>query len=91
MCPYIKQEERKDYKKLLNDIINIFEFHGYNPGNLNYLICKLVMVCLQEEGISYTNANKWIGALECAKLEIYRKIISKYEDEKCKENGEVFK
>jgi len=33
--------------------------------------------------------NDAIGALEGAKLELYRRVISKYEDKKIMENGDV--
>lgn len=39
---------------------------------------------------SYARFNAIIGALECCKTEICRKLISPYEDEKIKENGEIY-
>jgi hypothetical protein len=33
--------------------------------------------------------NDAIGALEGAKLELYRRYVSAYEDDKIKENGDV--
>ena len=30
------------------------------------------------------------GALECAKLEFYRRVVSKYEDQKILDNGDVY-
>jgi hypothetical protein len=30
-----------------------------------------------------------ISEVECAKLEFYRRVVSPYEDEKIKENGDV--
>ena len=88
--PYIKQEDRDKYEKPLEETIDLLKASGFHPGHLNYVISYLVNACLAEEGMSYSNANKWIGALECAKLEITRKKIVPYEDKKCKENGEVF-
>ncbi len=89
--PYIKEEERVSYKEPLEKIIDLLEASGFHPGHVNFVISNLINICLGEEGMSYTNANKYIGALECAKLEIVRKKLSPYEDEKCIENGEVFK
>ena len=34
--------------------------------------------------------NAAIGVLECAKLELYRRVVAMYEDGKIKENGDVF-
>lgn len=60
------------------------------PGELNYLITKLVDSFLMMSGVSYTSINAAIGALECAKLELYRKVASPYEDKKERENGAVY-
>lgn len=59
-------------------------------GELNYLITKLCDAFLMKTGLSYKNINQAIGALECAKLELYRKIASPYEDRKEIENGPVY-
>lgn len=58
-------------------------------GNLNYLITKL---CLQRLGTQprYVDFNEVIGVLECAKQELYRRMVAPYEDKKAKENGDVF-
>ena len=36
------------------------------------------------------NLNAIIGALECAKLELYRRVAAPYEDDKIIENGDVY-
>lgn len=59
-------------------------------GELNYQVSKLVNDFFAMRGLSYTVINEVIGALECAKLEAYRRIASPYEDQKIGENGEVF-
>lgn len=62
------------------------------PGELNYIIIKKVDDYLARKGISYANLNEAIGVLECAKLELYRRIVAGYEDSKIAnpENGDVF-
>ncbi len=60
------------------------------PGELNYLITKLVDSFLVMSGVSYTSINAAIGALECAKLEVYRRVAGPYEDKKARINGEVY-
>ena len=59
-------------------------------GELNYLITKLCDAFLMKTCLSYKNINQVIGALECAKLEMYRRIAAPYEDKKSRENGEVY-
>ena len=60
------------------------------PGELNFQIIDCINRYLLGKPRKYKDYNEVIGVLECAKLELYRKVISKYEDKKCEENGEVF-
>lgn len=84
--PYVDQEARKQ--------LNV----GAVPrkaGELNYVITKACLRYLRNlEGpgrkLGYQDFNDVIGALECAKMEIYRRMISPYEDVKKTENGDVF-
>lgn len=63
----------------------------HTVGELNYVITRLVDKYMQHHGgASYTQLNAVIGAMECAKLELYRRIAAPYEDEKIRENGEVY-
>lgn len=81
--PYIDMKSRK---KLQNGE------SPSNPGELNYLISDLVdNYLISKGGIRYANINEIIGVLECAKLELYRRIAAPYEDSKCIESGEVYK
>ena len=59
------------------------------PGELNYTISKLIDLLMLRQGEKYEHYNAIIGVLECAKLELYRKKISIYEDLKEKENGQI--
>jgi hypothetical protein len=65
--------------------LNKFKIHG----NLNYFLFKLCKEVMKKEGESYANYKEFIGELEMCKLEIYRQLVSKYEDKKIKENGNV--
>lgn len=64
-------------------------------GELNY---QLTMVCLDylahkltiNKSNTYSNYNDVIGALECCKLEMYRRVIAPYEDMKKEANGDVY-
>lgn len=60
------------------------------PGELNYQITQLCLDYLDKHMQGYQWYNDVIGALECAKLEMYRKRISLYEDKKAIENGEIY-
>jgi hypothetical protein len=39
--------------------------------------------------LSYTEMQHVIGTLECVKMEMYRRMLSPYEDAKIAENGDI--
>lgn len=81
--PYIDKEARK---KLCS--IDIFPD---TAGELNYLITEIVLNYLMNgQGENYQAYNDCLGALEGAKLELYRRRIAPYEDVKIKQNGDVY-
>jgi hypothetical protein len=60
-------------------------------GELNYAITRLVDQYLSDKGgVRYAHLNEVVGALECAKLELYRRLAAPYEDEKMREAGDVY-
>jgi hypothetical protein len=60
-------------------------------GELNYAITRLVDEYLvRAGGVRYGHINEVIGALECAKLELYRRVAAPYEDTKIEESGDVY-
>lgn len=62
-----------------------------NAGELNYVITTLIDDYLQRAGgVRYSRINEVVGTLECAKLELYRRIAAPYEDVKISENGDVY-
>lgn len=78
------------YLKCINkELINL----GTVPksaAELNYKVSALCNEMLKEKGVKYSEINALIGALECAKMELYRRIASPYEDVKIEENGDVY-
>ena len=81
--PYIKQKRREQIS------LAVVNFCPENAGDLNYVITVMIDNYIRNYGENYANYNEMIGALECCKLEYYRRGISPYEDEKIKENGDV--
>lgn len=62
-----------------------------SPGELNYAISRLVDQYLVDAGeLRYARLNEVVGALECAKLEVYRRLAVPYEEMKIREAGDVF-
>lgn len=83
--PYIKPERRS----IFDETIDSLAVRIGSEGELNYVITKLVHTWLTEYGINYAHLNSAIGVLECAKMELYRQVVGKYEDVKQDENGPV--
>lgn len=61
-----------------------------NPGELNYAISRLIARYIDLRGYRYQYINDALGALEGAKLELYRRIAAPYENGKLAENGDVY-
>lgn len=60
------------------------------PGELNFSVTETVINYLEDKGESYTTYNDILGALEGAKLELYRRRVAPYEDDKRIANGDVY-
>ncbi len=92
--PYIKQEDREDIFFLDNslDTYQISVDDITSAGELNFAITSIVdhYIRNSERGLCYAMLNEAIGVLECAKLELYRRIAAPYEDTKIEENGDVY-
>ena len=59
-------------------------------GDLNYTITMLMIDFWKENGSRYAQINEIIGALECAKLEFYRRLAGPYENKAAERNGDVY-
>ena len=84
MVPYIKKEQRVEFDFCIKDL------NPENAGQLNYVITMLCNEYLTKKGRNYENYNSVIGVLECAKLEYYRRAVVGYENEKIKDNGDLY-
>lgn len=80
--PYIDKERRTE----LDMAADVPE----TPGELNYAITTLCLDYLEGGDKDYAALNEIVGALECAKLEFYRRAVSPYEDQKKSDNGDVY-
>ena len=86
MMPYIKKNRRRELSAPSNLTMGVAQ----DVGELNYQITCLVDNFISRKRLKYSEINSVIGVLECAKMELYRRIAAPYEDEKCKENGDVY-
>lgn len=83
--PYIKKNERSDYA-----VFGLEDMSPENCGHLNYVFTKIIQSYLAHKGESYQTYNDIVGALDCCKMELYRRKIVPYEDKKIKENGDCY-
>jgi hypothetical protein len=89
--PYIKKEFRSVLESNchLEELLAGLGRLSPTVGDLNYLITRICHEYIKIHGMSYQASNDLVGVLDCAKMELYRRVISKYEDKKIKENGDV--
>lgn len=83
--PYITESEKKE----IDEFITYDRLLLTNSGILCYVIYKIIITYLKLNGKSFRTFSEINGAIECAKLEFYRRYIAKYENSKIESNGDV--
>ena len=83
--PYITKQQREH-----GPTLEAVGGAANDAGTLNFLITSLCIGYVGDDP-RYGSVNDAIGALECAKLELYRRLAAPYEDKKIEENGDVYK
>ena len=92
--PYVKQDKRDVLDNAITQVVDALrQLESDDPlnnfeGNVNYTITKLLVSAYSK--ISYRDINDVVGALECCKLEFYRRRAAPYEDQKAFENSDVY-
>lgn len=91
--PYILQADRKVIDSLIEPLLT--QVHNFSSGMLNYTLTRIVLAFLRGAGTplltyGYSEMNNVVGILECVKLELYRRLLSLYEDVKKEERGDVY-
>ncbi len=76
--PYIPRSERsKAYEHVLP-----------HAGVLNYAVHQLIDTYFEQNNRNYQTVNDVIGVLDCVKMELYRRLVSEYEEIKILQNGD---
>ncbi len=92
--PYIAPGWRKDLADCELDEFQMIGHMAKTPGELNYVFTSIILDYFQRFSKvvkpNYTVYNEVIGVLECVKQELYRRMVAPYEDQKCRENGDVY-
>ncbi len=88
--PYVDHKYRKKVNPHINELA---DYVGALPnrsrvGVANYAITTFLLKAFPER--RYFTFVLVLGTLFCVALEYYRRRVAKYEDEKIKENGDVY-
>jgi hypothetical protein len=86
--PYITEAHREYYKEELDILIDKLKSVNFPAGDVNYIVSMIVANAFKNKEC-YQTANDMIGALEACKIELYRRLVSDYEDLKIKSNGDI--
>lgn len=87
--PYIRQDRRDRIDAAMEELLDALTDLGQEPGDLNYVITRIIHDNINQTGMSYINLNTVMGVLESATQEFYRRIVAPYEDQKIESNGDV--
>ena len=87
--PYIPNPQRLEANKIMREE-GFMQYVPSNAGELNYIVTTLIDNYLNYVGIRYAHVNEMMGALECCKLELYRRIVAPYEDQVADKNGDAY-
>ena len=84
--PYIVQDQRDriDYPLRMTSVLI------KTPGDLAYALTKMVLFYLDQYGKNYSTLASIYGVLGTVKDEFYRRVVTPYEQEKERENGDVY-
>lgn len=88
--PYVDNATRQLLEPALEALAcRISKMHTSRPGDMNYAISALIRKVYGEK-LKYHECAEVISALECAKMEFYRRRVAPYEDKKILENGDIY-
>lgn len=91
--PYIDIAKRRILDYSINEVLQRVQYLNLDKdakaGVINYIISRIVSECVDD--VRYADINMMIGVLECAKLELYRRLAVPYENTKITQNGDLRK
>lgn len=96
--PYIVKEDKQMFDGALMQLTGTFkelilaDNHDKRKltGFMNYCITRLIWHFIKFTGERYDSYNDAMGILECVKLELARRKLALYEEEKQYSNGDVY-
>ena len=92
--PYVKKEDRDDVDPMIQRLQTVLDPKFTQTGKVVYVVTRIVddyvTGLIRETGQGFESLSEGIKILECAKLEMYRRLLGPYEDTKAKTNGDVY-
>jgi hypothetical protein len=92
--PYIPRDDRPAYDQHIGELAATLRSQppDRRKGHANYVITQILRIAWGVDspaGESYSGYADIIGTLECAKLELYRRQVARYEDQAIEKNGDL--
>ena len=86
--PYISEERRATLDPHVSEVITALRELGWNEGDLNYTVSRLVGAAFEERP-RYHMIASITGVLKNVADEFYRRIAAPYEEAAAEKNGDV--
>jgi hypothetical protein len=86
--PYIAEDRRTKLDGPVSELITALRELGWNEGDLNYSISRVIGAAFEEE-MRYHTAARVIGVLSNVATEFERRLVGPYEDTAIAKNGDV--
>lgn len=88
--PYIKKTDREKYERSLDSLVrHLPEDITTLAGEFNYVVSSLAKRYINKHGEKYARYQALLGAMDLAKMEVYRRFVLPYEDECIRKNGDI--
>ena len=97
--PYIQPERREKYQHHINELANLLSDQHLSDlnskkiyGDLNFVITSILLRFFNQQGgpFNYFDLSQAVAALECAKLELYRRVGGPTEESAIERNGDIY-
>lgn len=88
--PYIVQNKRQLLDPFIEELALKLKEMGFDKGDLNYTITRLICARLEHTGKSYSTLSDITGVLNDVKTEFERRVVAPYERGKISINGDVY-
>lgn len=89
--PYIKAEKRNKITPVVHGPDGSVEMRHIDcAGDLNYAFTMLAIDYIKRNGLNYQKIADVLSSFDGASKEFYRRVASKYEDQKIEESGDVY-